>query len=439
MERNAKDLILEDRLLLSEPEFVRDWLEKANSSTGSTYSFYRDYDAEIELSLLKRGHPLVALALAQFGTNTTVLSQLWAQADESPEKHTGHLRALRLAILSNQNIEKTLSLGGPVLISIIGTDNFTSLLSQASDEELQALGQNPRLAFLEDLYEKSGTFESLTDDRWQYIIRATIGNTRLFEEYDSDDDTDGYSEYLHNAVFSAVYTLPTIVPVTKEWAKTLSWLLDKTLPHLPSKTTLADIESTMARWRVPLFEKPEGTKFYFDPSAKLRTVYGRLYFEYSIKKPVEEIMASDDQATRCAAYAWGELTPEQVKLGAEKDKDKFLEWACSNKNLCRTQVLRDAFRDAARKFGDGEGHEEHRFAYVCAEQHKEHPYWFNDDPYKDEKVEEERLTSDQPVVQPSPELLKLISKMDKLTSKVETIYRLAIILGIVVLWQGIFH
>lgn len=400
MERSAKDLILEDRLLLSDPEFVWNWLEKANSTTGYNYSFFDQYDAEIELSLSNRGHPLVSLALAQFGTNTTVLSQMWAQAGKSAEKHTGHIRALRLAILSNQNIEKTLTLGGPVLISIIGTDNFLSFLNQASDEELQALGQNPRLAFLENLYKKSGTFESLTDDRWRYIIIATIGNTRLLEEYDSDDDTDGFSEYLHNAVFSAVYTLPSIVPVTKEWAKTLAWLLERTLPDLPSKTTLADIESTMARWRVPLFEKPEDSRFYLDPSAKLRIFYGRLYFEYSIEKPVEELMASDDQAIRCAAYAWGSLTLEQVKLGAEKDKDQFLSWVCSNKNLCRTQVLRDAVRDAAREFGDGEGHEGARFAYICAEQHKEHPSWFNDDPYKDEMVEEERLASDQPGLHP---------------------------------------
>ena len=150
-------------------------------------------------------------------------------------------------------------------------------------------------------------------------------------------------------------------------------------------------------------------------------------------------MASEDQATRCAAYAWGELTPEQVKLGAEKDKDEFLSWACSNQNLCRTQALREAVREAARSFGDEDGNESRRFYFVCSEQLKAHPNWFNDDPFKEDMVEEERLASDQPIVQPSPELLTLISKMDKLTSKVETIYGIAFILGIVVLWRAIFH
>ena len=51
MERSAKDLILEDRLLISDPEFVWNWLEKANSTTGYNYSFFDQYDAEIELSL----------------------------------------------------------------------------------------------------------------------------------------------------------------------------------------------------------------------------------------------------------------------------------------------------------------------------------------------------------------------------------------------------
>jgi hypothetical protein len=439
MDRKPKDLILEDRLLLSEPALVSDWLVKANSVDNDLSSFGRDYDTEIEMSLLKRGDPLITLALAQFGTNVDMLKLIWAKSEDSPDKLTGHTRALRLAILSNQSVGEIFSFGAPAHISIIGLDKFTDFLVNASKEEIDSLGKNPRVAFLEALYEKTGAFEALTDDRWREVIAATVGNSRLSERYDSSGDTDGYGEFKHNSVFSAIYALPTKVAVTREWAATLYWLLERALPYLPYKTTLDDIETTMARWRVPLFEKPAEATFHIDPCAYLRTYYGRLYFSYGIKKPIDAITVSDDMATRCAAYAWGELTPDQVKLGAEKDKSDFLSWACSNTNLCRTQALREALREAVRNFGDEDGYDGHRFLTICAEQHKDHPSWFNDDPYKEDMEEDERLASDQPVAQPSPELLTLIGKVDTIASKVETIYAIAIITGIAVLWRVFFH
>jgi|GEM_PF-2174387 len=439
MNRKAKDLILEDQLMLSNPESVSKWLETTNASGSELASLLRPYDEEIEMTLLNRGDPLVNLALAQFGTNIEMLKQIWETTEKTPEKYTGHTSALRLAILSNQNAGGTFFLGGSGLISVIGLDVFTSFLELASNEELQALGQNPRLGFFEALYQKTGVFEALTDDRWRQLITATVGNPRLSEKYDDSDDTDGYGEFQHNSVFSAIYALPAKVAVTKEWAATLAWLLDKTLPYLPYKTTLDDVESTMARWRAPLFEKPAEASFHIDPSDYLRTYYGRLYFSYGIKKPVLDVMASDDQATRCAAYAWGELTPEHIKLGAEKDKDEFLKWACSNTNLCKTEALREAVREACSKFGDGEGDESLRFHFVCTEQHKAHPNWFLDDPYKEDMEDHQRRSSPQPEAPPNPDMLTLKNDVGAISKKVETLYGIAIVTCLAVLWQLFFR
>lgn len=434
MKREAKHLILEDRLLHSSPETVSAWLEQAN---GNVYEnrYSRDYDEEIESALLNVGNPLVELAVAQYGTNQDALAKLWAQTEQAPDKHTGHIRALRLAILANQNVGEFLSFGTS-LINVIGIDVFPAFVEQASDEELNAMGQNPRLAFFEALYEKTGPFESLSDDRWRQIITATTGNPRLSEAFKDRNERDGYREYKHNCVFTAIYKLPTRVPVTQEWAITLTWLLEKTLPELPSKTTVEDIDTTMARWRAPLFEKPADAKFHIDPSEFLRIYYGRLYFSYGIKKPIEVLLTSDDHAVRSAAYAWGELTPAQIKAGAEKDKDEFLFWACSNKNLCRSQTVRESVRGVASTFGDDEGNELERFDYVCAEQHKEKPYWFKDDPYENEAESYDEQSAAQP---PTPEIMSLIGKVEKIFSKVETVYAIAIGFVIFTILRSIFH
>jgi len=434
MKRKAKHLIHEDRLLHSSPETVSAWLEQANSDVCEN-RYSRDYDEEIESALLNAGNPLVELAVAQYGTNQDALAKLWARTEQTPDKHTGHIRVLRLAILVNQNVGVSRSTGTS-LINIIGFDDFPAFVEQATDEELEAMGQNPRLAFLETLYEKAGVFESLSDDRWRQIITATTGNPRLSEAFKDRNERDGYREYKHNCVFTAIYKLPTRVPVTQEWAVTLAYLLEKTLPKLPSKTTEEDIDATMTRWRAPLFEKPADAKFHIDPSDFLRIYYGRLYFSYGIKKPIEVLLISDDHAVRSAAYAWGELTSEQIKAGAEKDKDEFLFWACSNKSLCRSQVVRESVREVSRAFGDDEGNELQRFDYVCAEQRKEKPYWFKDDPYENEAELYDEQSAAQP---PAPEIMSLIGKTDKMFSKIEKMHTIAIGIAILVIWQIFTH
>lgn len=434
MNRKTKHLILEDRLLHSSPETVSTWLEQANSNV-SENRYTRDYDEEIESTLLNAGNPLVELAVAQYGTNQDALEKLWARTEHAPDKHTGHIRALRLAILANQNVGVSFS-SGTSLIEVIGIGSFPAFVEQASDEELNAMGQNPKLAFFEALYEKTGPFESLSDERWCQVITATIGNPRLWEKFKDRDDRDGYGRYHHNRVFDTIYELPARVPVTQEWATTLAWLLEKTLPQVPYETTVDDIDATMARWRTPLFEKSADDTFHIDPCAFLRTYYGRLYFCYGIKKPIEALLTSDDQATRNAAYAWGELTPEQIKASAEKDKDEFLFWACSNKNLCRSEAVRESIREVASAFGDDEGNELQRFDYVCEEQRKENPNWFKDDPYENESESYDDQSAKQP---PAPEIISLIGMVEKICSKVETIYAIAIGFVVFTILRSIFH
>ena len=81
MKREAKHLILEDRLLHSSPETISAWLEQAN---GNVYEnrYSRDYDEEVENALLNDGNPLVELAVAQYGTNQDALAKLWARTEQ---------------------------------------------------------------------------------------------------------------------------------------------------------------------------------------------------------------------------------------------------------------------------------------------------------------------------------------------------------------------
>jgi len=435
-ERKARHMILEDRLLNSTPETVAKWIKEENAEAGKN-AYIRDYDIEIEATLLATGNRLVELAIAEHGTNQKALTTLWEKTEHPDDKQVRHNKALRLAMLSNKNVGANFSLGA-MTVSLIGHERFTTFIQTATPQELEAICQNPEIEFLESLYEKKGYFEPLSEERWREVIIATIGNPRITVKYDDRNDYDGWTSYKRGCEPRAAYKLAATVPVTIEWANCLAWLLAETIPELPFNTKVEDIDAVMARWRVNLFPKYEDSNFHIDNCAKVRTFFGRLYLSYGIKKPIEELLSSSDQATRCVAYSAAKLTAEQVKAGAEMDKTEFLDWALHNENLCMSEPVREAVREACRAFGDEERHEGGWFNTFCDKQRIKHPHWFKDDPYKDDpEVYESLASSESPP--PPQELLTLITWVGELSKKINTIYFIVIVFAIGYVLRDIFH
>ncbi|MFM7630829.1 MAG: hypothetical protein ACKO43_03340 [Alphaproteobacteria bacterium] len=86
--RDYKNIIKEAELLASSPEAVVAYLKERDSQDG---------DDELEQALLRLNHPLIDLALAQYGRSLDVLKTLF---------HRGQL-PLKVAVLANQCIAIT--------------------------------------------------------------------------------------------------------------------------------------------------------------------------------------------------------------------------------------------------------------------------------------------------------------------------------------------
>jgi hypothetical protein len=134
---------------------------------------------------------------------------------------------------------------------------------------------------------------------------------------------DGYSDYMYNAVFDDAWKLAARVPTTRPWANALCWLFDNMVT-----TSFSRIENPLelaARWRLDLTDADaieEETKSvrlgWLSSYQRVRKGLARLALKKD-PKVLTTLLSSDDLAFRCAAYAEGSLTPEQLSAAQERD------------------------------------------------------------------------------------------------------------------------
>jgi hypothetical protein len=92
-----------------------------------------------------------------------------------------------------------------------GLEETHRLLAQADWDEVDALIRNPNIGDekLEALYERTGPFSNLPEDRWCGLVSMSVTNTRLVTREDRIDGPD----LGHFRIQKAILTLLEIAPI----------------------------------------------------------------------------------------------------------------------------------------------------------------------------------------------------------------------------------
>jgi hypothetical protein len=315
-EDEQERLTQEARLGAASPEeVVRELKRVAQKSRGELFG-----RETIEALLVERNDRLINLGLACYGTSKEVFTALYKHGLEKPTDAADerYRRGLRIGCLSNRTVAHW-SVDFPR--RLIGPEEIQRVLAADDKREAEALICNPSVSdrLLEELYERTGAFATLPEERWSTLIYLSRKNERLVTKEDSYDmpDTGHYS--IHHAIFR----LLEIAPVEKHWLHVLYALLDELdFEHVAHPET---IETALSRWAQldDSSHKGEPIEGYFTSLSlkdEFRCLIAALYGRtWSNKKlAVQGSPSSRDVAMRCAYYGNAELSVREMKAGIER-------------------------------------------------------------------------------------------------------------------------
>lgn len=414
--RDYEETIREAELLAGSPEAVVSYL-KDRAARLALEKTSDEGDEELEQALLGLNHPLVDIALARYCRHTPTAKALFHRES----------KALRLALLTNQVLAR--SIFGYSIAEIFDSDQekLRNFLTGASDEEIYALFQNPKIddSFIRDLLEGNYLWEALSEERKQMVVGSLHRNERMKTPYD-ESFMDGYAEYSYGAVFNAAWKLSETLPVTDKWASTLHWLYDQLQPDAHS---IDNPLTVAARWFPQSAESIEQEKEavgmgFTSGYQGVRQGLAKLALA-KFKADAKTLLESDDVAFRAAAYRNADLTVEQIGAAYEKDGELAFQEMVHNKHLWKRANKRQALHDVAWSVVNNDKHSDlmaaNIFNGVRERFAKEHPDWFRD---------EEDFTpepSDEPVTKADLEALATrlatpIPAMEQIKAKLDTIH-----------------
>jgi hypothetical protein len=194
------------------------------------------------LKILKaRGDPFLDLALALYGDDDEVLRELWVTND----------RAIKRAILCNQNRDRGFrSQDEPP--GFLTPKAFGMFLAEADITDLEAFFTNPTFKrdHLSAIFQRSGNYADLPDERWHRIAVIALMNPNLhFESRWDRYAVNGYREYADSRPKSLAFRLLFELPAEQPWA----WALESgysRLPDLDSPTEAPkEVELTTSKGR----------------------------------------------------------------------------------------------------------------------------------------------------------------------------------------------
>ena len=375
--RSYKTVIQEAELLASPPAVVAEFLKK-RAAQSKDERRDDDVDEEFEAALHGRNDPLINLALARYGQFNTAVLPLF--------KGGGPSGAIRLAVLANTALGDEFFSRFPV--ALFGSPEQTAVwLATAPDAEISALFENPKLddSFLRGLLESSKPWDSIPEARLATFVSSLVRNERMRTPYD-DSFMDGYSEYSHGSVFNAAWKLAERMPVNERWARALCWLYDR------MQTDAFSIDKPLelaARWHpdpgnVELIEKDakELERGWLSSYQGVRKGLARLAL-HNNSTLLTSLLASDDPAFRSAAYADGNLSPEQLSAAYDKDGELVFNQAMHNHKIWRTAQGRAALKAVAWLVVNNDKHSDLLAANIYngirEDLAKKHSAWFADE------------------------------------------------------------
>jgi hypothetical protein len=301
-------------------------------------------DKAIEALLVERNDPLINLGLACYGSNEEVLVALYKHGLEKPTDAADerYRRGLRIGCLSNRSAR-----------GLIDPEEIQRIVAAGDDAEAEALICNPSVSdrLLEELYERTGAFATLADERWSTLIYLSRRNERLVTNEDSDAGPDLGHYRIHHAIFK----LLEIAPVDKHWLHVLYALLDQ-LDFQQVAHPLArpeTIKTALSRWAQLGDRGYEGkpVEGYFTAlSLKdefrclIAALYGCPWSKRTLAKQGVSPRAKD-VAMRCAYYGNAELSVREMKAGFERDRGVYVFAAMYNDNIFSNDKLRKFFEE----------------------------------------------------------------------------------------------
>jgi hypothetical protein len=378
----------------STPERVYAWLKERAETTGD----YQYTGEKLEQSLLSRESDLIDLGLARYGCSRAVVKNLFSgnpsrEATAGMVGRCGHRKpdmaqVLRLAALSNRMLVR---LGAKMPYHLFRDDSLEDLepirefVTSADPDEVFAMFQNPTIdgEVLAKLYSRERPFDSVNDDRWEFLIRATLANPRLQAAYVGP--MDGWAEYKHGQVFEKAWALAEKVPITNRWANVLVQLLEVVSPEV---YLIKDKMAVIQRWQVgsctETVEQPDpSSDGFLDDFGTMRVILVRMLRN----SEVERLKSHEDVALRCGFYRYGNPTQEDLIAGHAREPNLLLDHALWNDSVWSRKETRErlhtlcwAERDLDLSFPNAYQEQSDRFE-------AEHPEWFKEDPSEGEKRE----------------------------------------------------
>jgi hypothetical protein len=340
-------LTQEARLQIASPEEV--YRELQRSSQKPVHELLRRRDDEIESALVERNEPLINLGLACYGTNKEVFKALYKHGLGAP--HDGgdarYRQGLRIGCLSNGSVPAAhFVLEFPR--ELIGETEMHRVLAEGEGAEVEALLCNLRISdkVLEELYQHTGIFATIPDERWCNLVSVSGGNERLGRREDSDYGPDTG----HYGIHKAIFRLLEIAPLAPHWLRALYRLLDQL--NFRQVASPESIDNVLARWaqlddRGSKGKPMEG--YFTSLSLKdefrclVASVYGRTYSEG--KSSVSGSHTDTDVARRCAYYGNADLTAKEMQAGYKRDREVFVFAAINNLSLISNSTLRKTFEE----------------------------------------------------------------------------------------------
>ena len=387
--RTYEETLREAKLLASSPETIAAYLEKRGRRLAAD-RFLDEGDEELEKALLAVNHPLVDLSLARHCRFAETARLLFFREPAS--------LALKLAVLANRVV-------GGSAFSYFLKDLFeqdegklSSYLASASDEELYALFENPKIndSFLRDFLEGKACWRELSEARRMTALVALHRNERMKTPYDRSF-MDGYAEYNYGAVFDAAWKLAERLPITPQWASVLHWLY---VPLQPDAFSVKEPLEVAARWfpQTPEQVDQEEQRLSFSPYRGVRRGLAKLALSKS-STLAPKLFESDDVAFRCAAYAYADLSVEQISSAYERDGELAFEEMVHNQDLWKREATRIALHAVAWSVVNNDKHSDlmaaNVFNGVRDRFAKSHPDWFRDEEnFTPEPSEEPATKSD---------------------------------------------
>jgi hypothetical protein len=326
----------------SAEEVVRELKRVAQKSRGELFG-----REAIEALLVERNDRLINLGLACYGTSKEVFQALYKHALEKPADAADerYRRGLRIGCLSNRTVAYR-SFDFPR--RLIGPEEIHRVLAAGDDAEAEALICNPSVSdrLLEELYERTGAFATLADERWSTLIYLSRKNERLATNKDSDVAPDTG----HYAIHHAIFRLLEIAPVDKNWLHVLDALLDQL--DFQQVSHPKTIKTALSRWAQLDDSGHDGKPLegYFTAlSLKdefrclVAALYGRTWSNNQFV--VQGSPSSRDVAMRCAYYGNAELSVNAMKTGFARDRGVYIFATMYNNNLFSNHKLRKFFEE----------------------------------------------------------------------------------------------